>query len=74
MMPWQFDPNPPTIFKPKVINVLTTSKNVASIMNDLQELHSRAMPSVEAHHSVNSLVTGRNSERRWIKKNNEQFF
>ena len=74
MMQWQFEPNPPTIYKSNVINVLTTSKYVTSLVNDLQELHSRAMPSVEAHHSVNSLVTGRNSERRWIKKNNEQFF
>ena len=33
------------------------------------ELHSRAVPNVEAHHRVNSPNTGRNFEERWIKKN-----
>ena len=32
------------------------------------ELHSRAAPSVEAHHHVSSPNTGRNSGGRWIKK------
>ena len=30
------------------------------------ELHSRAAPSVEAHHHVNGPDTGRNSRGRWI--------
>ena len=33
------------------------------------ELHSRAVPSVEAHHSVNGPNTGRNSGGRRVIKN-----
>ena len=35
------------------------------------ELHSRAAPSVEAHHGIDDPDTGKNSGGRRIKKNND---
>ena len=38
------------------------------------QLHSRAAPTVEAHHRVSGPNTGRNSGGRWIQKKEKKTF